>query len=346
MTHPCICKILVIDEFGGAVLDLTPKELSEKGFDLGDTVDIAFSNGVRIENVPYFNGFYVKIHEPILVAYPGFEHPSVNYNCLNLQDRTGISPSDTVTITMHEKAGQKSVMDLRGVVYSVDPKDYRSGDQFANAREFRAGKIAPRKLYRCASPFDHMMNRPEAVDAFLEKNHVRTTFSISETEETLRRRYEEMPPYARKIYEAGHVLPLGLGAGYYSEEFRAGLTRWLIRALDEPLPWAIHCLEGKDRTGFVCALLGALMGGTYRELADDYMLTYDNYYGITQETDPVRYQGFKSTFIDTYLRTFAGLGENEDPEGHDYREGAADYLRAGGMTEEQINRLIKLLSEE
>lgn len=346
MTQPCICKIIAIDEFGAAVLDLTPKELEEKGFELGDTLDFSFSSGVTLENVPYFNGFYVRIYEPILVAYPGFEHPSINYNCLNFQLQTGVTAGDTVTITMHEKGGQKDVMDLRGVVYSNDPKDYRSRDEFANAREFHAGKIAPGKLFRCASPFDHMMDRPEAVDGFLQDNRVQTTFSISENEESLRQRYPEMPPYARQLYETGHVLPIGLGAGYFSPDFRTGLARGLIRALDEPFPWAIHCLEGKDRTGFVCILLGALMGGNYRELLDDFMKTFENYYGITPETDPVRYKGFKHTFIDNYLRIFAGLDDTEDPEGHDYSKGAADYLRAGGMTEEQIERLKKILAEE
>ena len=344
MTEPCTCRIIAIDEFGAAVLELTPKELAEKGFELGDTLDFAFSTGVKLENVPYFNGFYVKIYEPILVAYPGFEHPSINYSCLNFQMQTGVNAGDTVTITIHEKGGQKDVMDLRGVVYSNDPNDYSSRDQFANAREFHAGKIAPGKLYRCASPFDHMMNRPEAVDGFLRDHRIRTTLSISESEETLRQRHADMPPYAGKLYETGHVLPLALGAGYFSEEFRSGLTAGLIRALDAPFPWAIHCLEGKDRTGFVCVLLGALMGGNYRELVDDFMKTFENYYGITPDSDPVRYKGFKHTFIDNYLRIFAGLDEDEDPEGHDYSEGAAGYLRAGGLSEEQIEKLKRLLS--
>ena len=344
MTLSCTCKIIAIDEFGAPVLELTPEELAEKGFELGDTLDFSFSNGVILENIPYFNGFYVKLHEPVFVAYPGYKHPTINYNCLNFRQQTGVNVSDTVTISMHEKAGQKNVMDLRGVVYSNDPKDYPSRDEFANAREFHAGKITPGKLYRCASPFDHMMNRPEAVDGFLRDNRVQTTFSISEDEGSLRRRYAEMPPYARELYETGHVLPIGLGSGYFSPEFRAGLAQGLVLALDAPFPWAIHCLEGKDRTGFVCILLGALMEGTYRELVDDFMETFKNYYGITPETDPVRYKGFKNTFIDYYLRIFAGLGETEDPEGHDYSGGAADYLRSGGMTEEQIEKLKKKLS--
>ncbi len=345
MTGQCTCKIIDIDEFGAGVLELTPEEFSGKGFEFGDTVDLSFSSGAILENVPYYNGFYVPIGEPLLLTYQGYKHPSLNYNCLSFQKQTGIKAGDTVTITIRGKGAKKDVMALRGVSYSNDPKDYETRDQFANAREFRVGEIAKGKLYRCASPYDHMMNRPEAVNDFLQENHIQTTFSISESEETLKQRYAEMPPYAKKICDSGHALPLGLGAGYFSPDFRNGVTRGLIRVMEMPFPWAIHCLEGKDRTGFVCTLLGALMGGTYDELIRNYMKTYENYYGITEETDPFRYNGFKTTFVDTYLRIFAGLEENEDPRGHDYRPGAEQYLRDGGMSDEQIEKLRQLLRQ-
>ena len=47
-------------------------------------------------------------------------------------------------------------------------------------------------------------------------------------------------------------------------------------------PCLIHCVEGKDRTGFVCALMLALAGASAQEIIDDYMITYYNYYGITK----------------------------------------------------------------
>lgn len=343
MKISCSSKIIRIDEFGAAVLELTPQEFAEKGFEFGDTIDLSFSNGAVLENVPYYNGFYIPIGEPVVVAYPSYQHPACNYNCLSFQEQTGVSEGDSVVITMHEKGAKADVMALRGVVYSNDPKDYTDRDRFANAREFHAGRIGKGKLYRCASPFDHMMNRPEAVSEFLEKNGVQTTFSLSETEKSLRERYADMPPYVRKLYENGNVLPIGLGAGYFTDKFRTKLTAGFIRAMDKPFPWAIHCLEGKDRTGFVCILLGALMGGSYRELTDDYMTTYDNYYNITEKSDPFRYNGFKTTFADTYLRIFAGLDENEAPEGHDYTAGAENYLRQGGMCPEEIEKLKRIL---
>ena len=337
------CTVIEIDEFGAAVLGITPEELKIRGVEFGDVVDLRFSSGAALDSIPYYNGFYVSIGEPVIVAYPSYKHPSVNYNCADFHEKTGVRKGDTVVITMRNKGGKLDVMNLRGVVYSNDLKDYSSPAEFANAREFHAGRIAPGKLYRCASPFDHQLNRPEAVDVFLKEHHIQTTFSISETEETLRDRYTAMPPYARGLYESGHVIPVGLGAGYFSKEFAEKLVQGLVRICDAPFPWAIHCLEGKDRTGFVCILLGSLMDADYDELLDDYMVTHRNYYRITKESDPVRYNGFRSIFVDTYLRRFAGLDEDEDPRGHSYRKGAEDYLRFGGMTDEQIAKLKAVL---
>ncbi len=333
------CLIRKINEFGGAELELTSGQLAEKGIDFGDTLDLRFSSGTFLENIPYYNGYYVPMGEPVLVSYPGYSHPAVNYNCGNLSQKTGTRAGDSVTVTLNRKGAKKDVMDLRSVVYSNDRGDYPDRDSFANAREFCVGEIAPRKIYRCASPFDNIMNRPEAVDDFLREHSVKTTFSLSESDQTLRHHYTQMPPYAKHIYETGFTVPLGLGSGYFTKEFQSALAKGLVRVCDLPFPIAIHCLEGKDRTGFVCILLGALMGAEYRELLDDYMKTYENYYGITKKSDPTRYNLFRSIFIDTFLRIFAGLREDEDPEGHDYRNGAEKYLRAGGMTAQEIEVL-------
>lgn len=343
MLNNCSCKIINIDEFGAAVLEFTPKEFTEKGFEFGDTVDLQFSNGTVLENVPYYNGFYVSIGEPVLVAYPSYKHPACNFNCLSFSEQTGVTAGDTVTFSMRGKGAKKDVMYLRGVVYSNDPKDYSSLERFANAREFRVGKIGAGKLFRCATPFDHQLFRPEAVSRFLEAHHVQTTLSLSESEETLKKRHADMPSYSRKIYESGRALPVGLGAGYFTPKFRSALTQGLIRVMELPFPWAIHCLEGKDRTGFVCVLLGALMDGSYQEIVDDYMTTYDYYYNITEISDPYRYNGFKNTFADSFLRKFAGLHEDESPEGHDYSAGAEEYLRMEGMNEKEIDKLKQIL---
>ena len=336
-------RIIDIDEFGAALPDITPQELKEKGIELGDTVDMSFSNGLSLENIPYYNGFYGVKGDILLVAYPTFTYPTITVCSGDFVQYSGVRIGDEVTIRVNTKGGKKDVMDLRGVLYSNDPADYHSRDQFANCREFRVGKMAPGKVYRCASPFDRTMNRPDAVSEYLREHGVRTAFALSETEKTLQERYAGMPAYSRFLCDSGNVIPLRMGADYFGEEFKTRLAAGLRILMEKPFPWAIHCMEGKDRTGFVCVLLGALMDADYDELVDDFMASFENYYGITSESDPFRYNGFKTAFVDPYLRFYAGLKDDSDPKGHSYREGAEEYLRSAGMNNAEIERLKELL---
>lgn len=50
---------------------LTIREFEDAGFQLGDSCDVVFGNGYSLEDVPYYNGFYVKESEPIIVASSG-----------------------------------------------------------------------------------------------------------------------------------------------------------------------------------------------------------------------------------------------------------------------------------
>ena len=64
------------------------------------------------------------------------------------------------------------------------------------------------------------------------------------------------------------------------------LAEGLRDLIEHKGPYYISCTEGKDRTGFVCLLLEALAGATFDEIETDYMKTYENYYGITKQSEP------------------------------------------------------------
>ena len=71
----------------------------------------------------------------------------------------------------------------------------------------------------------------------------------------------------------------------------------------------------------------------------DYMITYDNYYGITQQSDPVRYGVIARTNFDSMLRHLPGM-EDADLATASFAEPARAYLRMGGMTDEQMDALV------
>ena len=116
----------------------------------------------------------------------------------------------------------------------------------------------------------------------------------------------------------------------------------LSRELD---PYLIHCTEGKDRTGFVCAVLEALCGASYEEIVADYMITYENYYGITRESAPDSYNAIARLNIDGMLAFLAGVDDSTaDLRGLSYEEPARNYLKTAGMSDEQINVLVARLT--
>ena len=107
---------------------------------------------------------------------------------------------------------------------------------------------------------------------------------------------------------------------------------------EQPGPYLVHCTEGKDRTGYVCMLLEALCGASYDELETDYMLTYDNYYGITKESDPEKYDAIAESVFLPMLQSLAG-NTGDGLRNADYSVCARQVLLAGGMTQEQIDGL-------
>ena len=131
---------------------------------------------------------------------------------------------------------------------------------------------------------------------------------------------------------------------YASDEFRSKIANGLTAMAEHDGPYLLHCTEGKDRTGFVCMLLEALCGASYQEIVDDYMITYDNYYGITKASDAVRYDVIVESVLDPMLKSVAGDGT--DLRTADLAEAAASFLRSAGMTDAQIAALKNHLENE
>ena len=87
-------------------------------------------------------------------------------------------------------------------------------------------------------------------------------------------------------------------------------------------------------------LLEALAGATYDEITDDYMTTYENYYGITKKGDPDRYRIIKENNIDAMLEFLTGVPKEDFEKADiDYVACAQEYLKKGGMSNDDIERL-------
>ena len=142
---------------------------------------------------------------------------------------------------------------------------------------------------------------------------------------------------------------LFLGMDYTSEQFRRGAAQGMRFMMDIGGPVYIHCLEGKDRTGFVCMVLEALAGADYEEMCGEYMKSYENYYGITKEKTPDKYDAVVARYFDTFAAYLCGIrtpdtGKCDALRKADYAMPARRYLLGCGLTKTEIDGLEAFLT--
>ena len=335
------CAILHETEFGGVFIASTIEDFNALGYEYGDSVDIQFSNGYALKDQPYYNGYYVQNGQSLLVAYPGYDYIKA---CINngddLWEIAGLSESDTATVSLNTRAKYLDVQNARDIHYFDEREKYESDEIFANFRCVSVTGLAPNTLYRSASPCDNQHNRAPYVDALIRDAGVRCILNLADNDEKIAGYLADesyATPYFQSLYEAGNVIPLALNMNFGSADFRQKLTNGLIVLSEHEGPYLVHCTEGKDRTGFVCILLEALCGAGYEEIVADYMITYANYYGITQNTDPARYTVIVENVLNPMIQVIAGDGV--DIKTTDLKAGAEAFLQGAGMTEAQLSAL-------
>ena len=335
-------------KFDAVFLDVSIEDFKASGFQFGDSCSVTFSNGLTLEDIPFFSGYYVRAGMPLIVGYPGYEHIAVTRNNLGLWTEGGLTDGDTATVTLHEAGKYRNVQDTLSQSYSNDRDDYRDDAQFSNFRALSGGDLKGDFLYRGASPVDDQKNRAAITDGLLEKNGIRFILDLADAEEEFLSYQKEdgfSSSCAARLYEEGFAVLLDMGANYSSDEFKQKLAGGLREMLSAEGPVYIHCLEGKDRTGFVCFLLEALAGASDDELRDDYMKTYENYYGITKDGSPEKYDAVVSLYFDAFAIHLRGTEQPEVPGPADRSQDAMQYLLNAGMTESEIEALRSMITK-
>ena len=330
-------------KYGGVYLDIIIDEFNALGFEYGDSCDVTFSNGYKLEDIPYYNGYYSKTGHPLISAYPGFPHIDV---CVNngdpLWETAGLKEGDTGTVTLREKGKYLTTQQALAAVYTTDRNDYPSDEAFANFRAMKGGQIAENMVYRSASPCNNEYGRAAYASALAEKAGVQFILDQADSTEEVEGYYTDPSfdmSWHKGLFDNGHVAALDMNVNYRSQKFAGKLVEGLRQMIAQDGPYLIHCTEGKDRTGFTCALLEALCGASYDEMLDDYMISYDNYYGINKQTDKDRYDAVVDAKFNDIALCIGGQPVDGKLDGLDYKAGARKYLLDAGMTEEEITQL-------
>ena len=335
-------KITSYNEFGAAMLDFTATDMMEAGFTLGDVISITVDDIVLI--MPYYDGYYTRNGEYLCVAYPTY--PSICFTANNIglpEELTGLE-GHTVVIKMVEKGGRLDVQTALSMSYTLDRKDYPdfTDEQFANARTSKGGRLASGVLHRSSSPFCDDINRAYYVSEYMESEKVKTVLNLADTEEKMKS--YDMPPYSRQLWEEGNVILCPLKADPTADDFNKRLIAALKELPSRPAPYIVHCMEGKDRTGYVCALLEGLCGATYEEIVDDYLITYNNFFHLNPGNSPELCNTLVSLRLNTCLMYYAGVSDEAQLPNVDYAKAFSAYLLSHGMNHQQLDALIQVLT--
>lgn len=196
--------------------------------------------------------------------------------------------------------------------------DYSSDEVFANFRMVSNGSIQKGMLYRSANPVLDDERAPY-VATLTELVGIKTVINLADDKESLYANLDDAP-YYKALVEEGSVIALNMGVTFTSDDFITKLREGLTFMANRNGPYLVHCNEGKDRAGFVTALLSAIMGATVDEIVEDYMLSYENYYGVEKGTE--RYELISKII----LNLFADINGGKSVTDKNVKKVAETYL--------------------
>ena len=286
-----------IAKHGNLILYMYGADLFNKGFEHGDIVEIAIDE--KKWEVPLCTNYSdVDNGEAVLRATGETDGVVLAINMGDFATTAGIAQktatqedpgyrwdylmesSVQVTITMKEEGGYREEWLIRQLVRTDERTDYAhlTDEAFANFRVIGTTGMGKDVLYRSSSPINPELGRNTYADKAARDAGIITVVNLADPSNT----YEGTE---NTYYSTCKVTYVNLGMDFLSEATLNGLAEGMRFIINNDGPYLIHCNEGKDRAGFVSALLECLMGATMDEVIDDYMVTYYNYYGVEEGSE-------------------------------------------------------------
>ena len=351
-----------IQKYGNLVLSITKSDMDSIGAEYGDvfTVDL----GDQVLEAPYCTSYSdVEIGDLVLrndgdgiilaINMGDFASSYGIATKVSNPDKTyqwvfeeGKKLEDiTLSLILTGKGEYRDQYLIHQLSRTNERDDYSSDAVFANFREIVGGDLGSGALYRSSSPVNNEIGRAKYADELMSLNNIKSVMNLADSRETIEGYFKEedfASPYYKSLYENGEVIALNMGVSFKTREFQNGLVEGLTFLSKNEGPYLVHCNEGKDRAGFTSALLSALMGLTYDEIASDYMTSYENYYHVEKGTE--QYEAVKRSNIDSMLSFIAGV-ETKDLENVDLAGKAEEFLIAIGMEKADIDTLKSKLSK-
>lgn len=349
-----------ISKYGNVYTDCSGEMFfNGRNFDWGDTVRVSFLNQeLVLPVVPTYN--HVESGSAAIIvkkaedgAPTGNVALAVNmgnfaesYGIAKKQSATdgtwswtaaeGVSFPINVDFALEEKGGYMAGYLLGELSRSNAREDYPhlSDEEYANFRAITTTGLKEGVLFRSSNPVNPELGRNLFADAALEAAGVTVIMNLADSESAA----AAYPDFADSYYGKQQVIYLGVGVDFESAEFKEGLARGLKFFAQNKGVYAVHCKEGKDRAGFVAAILECLTGASLDEVCEDYMLTYANYYGVEAGTEM-----YTAICQSNIVKSLEAAFDTEDLESADLATEARDYVKSIGLSDEETDALLENL---
>lgn len=207
-----------------------------------------------------------------------------------------------------------------------------SDAQYANFRIVATTGMGKNAMYRGASPLRSSNGRTKQAMKAIKAAGIRTVINMSDDMEDVKKNEN----YGKSYYATVAVWAKKMTTSFQSQAFRKYIPSICRFMIENEGPYYVHCIWGKDRTGFMCAVLECLMGASGKEVVRDYLVTYYNFYGVKVGSSSSEYITYNK--IRNQLAHAFGVGSILDPE-VDLSACAEAYLLGCGLSEEEIGQL-------
>ena len=316
-------------------------------FEIGDIVTVAINGYDTLEMPVAESSSDVPIAGFLVAAIKGSDQLVLTAHYAQMSDVLGITAENAplqVSISMKEKGGYLLGLDImRNTQYMdtyLEAYPDLSIEEFANFREVHTTGMGEHKLYRSSSPIYLYLGRNYYVDSLAQAAGVTTFINLADSESSA---YSNKG-YETTYYSTQNIIFLGVPPEFFSEIFKVGLVIGFRYMIEHEGPYLVHCTYGMDRTGFMIAVLEALMGATTEEIQDDYAKTFSNYFTVVNGKQVALNEQQIDFFKAVVLRNLKAVYHAEgidvpDTEPIDWASATERYLEKLGMTPEEISAL-------
>ncbi len=346
----------MINEFGNILTELKTQELYDAGFELGDILTIRFldeeidapfvttysdvtSLSTGIFALDDYDTITLAINMGDFATYYGIAEKQVDGDNTAWKINSASGEPVEMVFTLKEKGGYLDDYMIMQLKYSNVREDYPqlSDEEFANFRNIATTGMGKNVLFRSSTTVDDFYNRAKYADKAARDHHIAFVLDLTDDEVNL----VKIPGYEETYFSTIDHLAKNINLDVTSEDNKKDTAEFLRTLANHKGPYLVHCLQGKDRTGYFCALVELLMGASYEEIVDDYMLTYYNWFGVTKEDES--YQVIADNNIVNTLQTVL---ETKDLKNADLTAETYQFMLEIGLSEKEIEDIKSNLSTD